>query len=322
MDQNRNLFNQTQRPNPEWFHKSHDPNDPRLGEMVSREPQDFETSQVVILGSPQDEGVRRNRGRPGARKGPQEIRRAFYKLSPSPSFSSLRIFDIGNVVLGNTLEETHETQEKVVYQILKQDKLVVVLGGGNDISYPDCAALAKIKTNILVFNIDKHYDVRELTPRNSGTPYRLLLENKLIDPQKLYEMGSEPFSNSQIYTQYLHKKGAHVVSLQQMRERGITSLFQEILDKHTSSTEAVFWGFDLDSVRSSDAPGVSASYPTGLTASEICQIAQIAGKKTTRGIIEFTEINPDTDLDHRTSQLTAILIHTFLSSFSENKPRD
>lgn len=314
-----NLFEMTQRPNPELFHQGHDPHDPRMGQKVYREPPDLKTSPVVILGSPQDEGVRRNHGRPGARKGPQEIRRAFYKLSPTPLLDSLRIFDLGDVPVGDTLEETHRIQEAIVHQILKQGKLVVILGGGNDISYPDCAALAKIKTDILVFNIDKHFDVRDLTPRNSGTPYRLLLDQELIDPQKFYEMGSEPFSNSPIYKQYLQDKKAHVISLQKMRNQGISSLFQDILGKHSSSIEAIFWGFDLDSVRSSDAPGVSASYPTGLTASEICQIAQIAGKETSQGIIEFTEINPETDVDHRTSKLTAILLHTFLSSYSKNR---
>jgi hypothetical protein len=41
---------------------------------------------------------------------------------------------------------------------------------------------------------------------------------------------------------------------------------------------------------------------------------EIAGRHTPFGVVEFTEVNPNVDIDNRTSKLTAILIHTFLSS--------
>jgi arginase family enzyme len=199
-----------------------------------------------------------------------------------------------------------------VRRILEDGKLAVVLGGGNDISYPDCAALAEVKREVLVFNIDKHFDVRDLSPRNSGTAYRQLLDGGHISPEKFYEMGSEEFANSPAYRDYLEEKGVHIYSLDEMRSCGIDSLLQNILKNN--AYEAVFWGFDLDVVRDADAPGVSARYPTGLTAREIIQIAEIAGKATNFGVLEFTEVNPEVDIDNRTGKLTAILIHTFLSS--------
>lgn len=310
-----NIWELTKRPDPELFHKSHDPHDPRLGEIVKHHPQHYENSQVVILGCPQDEGVCRNKGRPGARKGPTEIRRALYKLTPFSKYKSMIIFDLGDLIISSSLEKTHSKQKEVVKNILAEDKLLIVLGGGNDISYPDCAALSEVEKDTLVFNIDKHFDVRDLSPRNSGTPYRLLLEENFIKGHRFYQMGSEEFSNSEFYKKYLHQQGAHVHSLKEMRQKGIKPLFQDIIHKHSSWIKAIFWGFDLDAVRSSDAPGVSASYPTGLTASEICEIAEIAGKKTSQGIVEFTEVNPLTDIDNRTSKLTAVLIHTFLSFY-------
>ena len=82
----------------------------------------------------------------------------------------------------------------------------------------------------------------------------------------------------------------------------------------TISMPSFFWGFDLDVVRDADAPGVSASFPTGMTAKEIIKIAEIAGRDTESGVLEFTEVNPEVDIDNRTSKLAAILIHTFLSS--------
>jgi formiminoglutamase len=306
------MLKKTKRPDQSLLKGSHDPKDPRLGGFVQHNPDAYGPAQTVILGCPEDEGIRRNKGRPGARNAPTEIRRALYKLAVNKAIRSQKIFDMGDIITKTNLEETHSILKEVVHEILKDGKTAIVLGGGNDISYPDCAALAEIKKDLLVFNIDKHFDVRDLSPRNSGTAYRLLLEKKFIDPQKFYEMGSEPFSNSPIYKEYLESKGAHIYTLDQMRDYGIKALFEEII--FNRSFQTIFWGFDLDVVRDADAPGVSASCPTGLTAKEAIQIAQVAGKEERTGILEFTEVNPEVDIDNRTSKLTAILIHTFLSS--------
>lgn len=310
------IFKLSQRPGSSLFFKSHDPYDFRLGDKVFFKEEDYPSAHFVILGCPEDEGVKRNRGRPGASKSPGEIRKFLYRLTYNTSLQRLKIFDLGDIRVEKTLEETHERLQKVVRKLIEDGKIAIILGGGNDISYPDCAALAEVKKNVLVFNIDKHFDVRDLSPRNSGTAYRQLLDSGLVDPRKFYEMGSEPFFNSPVYRKYLEKKGAHIFELDQMREKGVESLFRRIISDN--EFKAIFWGFDLDAVRESDAPGVSASCPTGLTAKEAIDICRLAGELTEAGILEFTEVNPEVDIDGRTSKLTAILIHTFLSAQGES----
>ena len=44
---------------------------------------------------------------------------------------------------------------------------------------------------VLAFNVDAHFDVRADTPRNSGTPYRELLEGGHVEPQRLHQIGSQ-----------------------------------------------------------------------------------------------------------------------------------
>ncbi|HYJ90610.1 MAG TPA: hypothetical protein VEV84_04825, partial [Pyrinomonadaceae bacterium] len=77
-----NIFELTSRPNTEVFFRKNDQNDPRLGEIVGRDPNDYSNADIVILGCPQDEGVRRNNGREGAAKAPNAIRTQFYRLTP------------------------------------------------------------------------------------------------------------------------------------------------------------------------------------------------------------------------------------------------
>jgi len=302
------LFEYTHRPDSGLFYRRNDPNDPRLGELVSASPDVYTSSQIVLLGCPQDEGVARNQGRLGARLAPDEIRRCFYRLALGmlADHQPLKLFDLGNTSIQPTLEATHHMHQQIVRQLIADGKIVIMLGGGNDVSYPDCSALALETGDVLAFNIDAHFDVRADTPRNSGTPYRQLLEEKHIQPEHFYEVGSQPFSNSPIYRRYLLDKGTTVCSLRELQEAGIIAYFENILRR--SSNKAIFWGIDLDVVRAADAPGVSAPNPVGMAGDDLCRIAELAGRDPRTRLIEFSEVNPEHDIDQRTCRLTAAAI--------------
>src|SRR5688572_23959103 len=95
------LFHSTTRPADELFFRRNDPNDVRLGEIVSKTEKEYEAADIVIIGCPQDEGVRRNKGREGAAKAPDAIRQQFYKLT---NFGIHRkIIDLGNTQIQASL---------------------------------------------------------------------------------------------------------------------------------------------------------------------------------------------------------------------------
>lgn len=305
------LFDQTTRPDRALLFSRGDGNDPRLGEMVRTAPADFAAAQVVILGCPQDEGVRRNGGRVGAAQAPTEIRRYLYRLTVT-HLEQLRLFDLGDTLIQPTLEATHELHQQVGQAVLGAGKTLIVLGGGNDISYPDCAALAQVADrDVLAFNLDAHYDVRADQPRHSGTPYRQLLSEGWLQPQHFYEMGHQPFANSPVYTQYLIEQGVHRFPLRQLHETGLLTVFANLLQQ--TSNQAIFWGIDLDVVCAAEAPGVSAPNPLGISGAELCQLTELAGADPRTRLIEFSEVNPNYDVDGRTARLTAVAIYYFLS---------
>src|SRR6266700_8378796 len=95
------IFDLTSRPDAKLFFTRNDPNDPRLGEKVLREERDYTSADIVILGCPQDEGVKRNNGREGAAKAPDAIRAQFYRLTPLNI--RRRLFDLGNVDISGSL---------------------------------------------------------------------------------------------------------------------------------------------------------------------------------------------------------------------------
>ncbi|MCP4900671.1 MAG: formimidoylglutamase [bacterium] len=288
------------------FYSRNDPNDLRFGDVAERTLSAYGVCEIVVVGCPQDEGVRRNRGRPGARLAPTRIRRALYRYAVSEVHEHLRMLDLGDVRVDRELELIHQGLLRVVRHCLADGKKVVVLGGGNDISYPDCQALSSVVEHPLVVNIDRHLDVRADEARNSGTPYRQLLEEGAIRPSDFHEVGINTFANSPTYLRYVEEKGAHVHCLSDVRDAGVGKTVREIVD--SSTTDGIFFGFDLDVVRAVEAPGVSDPSPMGLTAREVCEIADVAASDPRTRIVEITEVNPEFDLDEVTSRLAANII--------------
>ncbi len=314
------LFDRTTRPNEDLFFSRNDKNDPRLGEIVGRDEKDYEAADIVMVGCPQDEGVRRNNGREGAALAPSAIREQFYKLTPFNL--KKKIFDAGDVKIGGSLEETHDNHLTVVKQMLSDGKRLIVLGGGNDISYPDGRAIAEVfgPENWIAVNIDSHLDVRIAEQRNSGTPYRQLLEEKLLRPTYFYEVGYQTHFCSPVYYDYIRSMGVNRISLELLRSRAEADmeLKESIKQKFISHSTSLntFFGFDLDAVRSADAPGTSAPSPLGLRAGEFIQLVKYAASLANTRIVEFSEVNPKYDADNRTTKLVAIAMHRFCSGVS------
>jgi formiminoglutamase len=314
------IFDHTTRPNQEPLQSRRDPNDPRLAEIVSTDPSAYAAAEIVILGCPQDQGVERNGGRVGAAAAPDAIRKQFYKLT---TFNvRRRIFDAGNLDVNGSLEEIHDRHAAVVKQILTDGKRLIVLGGGNDVSYPDGVAMAEVfgAGNWIGVNVDAHLDVRVAEQRNSGTPYRQLLEGKHLTPAYFYEVGYQSHFASPVYYDYIRTLGVNRISLELLRSRAEVDLElrEQIRQKfiaHSSSLNT-FFGFDLDVVRMSDAPGTSAPSPLGLRAGELIQLVKYAASLSNTRMIEFSEVNPTYDVDDRTSRLVAIAMHRFCTGSS------
>lgn len=311
------IFDLTSRPNPDVFFHRNDPNDQRLGEIVPTDEKEYASADIVILGCPQDEGVRRSNGRVGAADAPDAIRAQFYRLTPFNI--KKKLFDLGDTRIGGSLEETHDTHSAVVKQVLMDGKRLIVLGGGNDISYPDGVAMANVfgSENWIAINVDSHLDIRVAEERNSGTPYRQLLEERHLLPNYFYEVGYQTHFASPVYYKYLRDNGVNRISLEilRSREQADMELKEQIRQRFIGQSASLntFFGFDIDAVRSADAPGSSTPSPLGLRAGEFITLVKYAASLANTKLIEFSEVNPKYDIDNTTTKLVAIAMHRFIT---------
>jgi formimidoylglutamase len=299
--------------------------DQRLGHLIQSQG-DWTTADVVLLGLPTDEGIIRNGGRPGASAAPLAIRTALARMSPfaGPQFREhidrLKIVDLGDVTSA-PLEEMHDVAQRAIAEMARLNKLVIVLGGGHDITYPCAAGLRDGHIgDIGVINIDAHLDVR---PRNnglhhSGSSFRLLVEEGVIPGRQLVEIGIQSFSIAKSHYEWVLEHGGRIVMFEDANEAHLPHAFEEYEFGLTlgDPTSAIYLSFDIDAVRASDAPGVSAPSPTGFLAEEAYELSVAAGLSQHVKVFDIVELNPSFDLDNRTARLAARMIAGFLAGMA------
>lgn len=293
------------------FFKKNDRHDVRLGEIVPHTK--YENANIVIIGCPQDEGLKNSGIRSGSANAPSAIREQFYQLTPFGI--SAKVCDLGDIPFNGSLEETHKNLNLIVDQALNDGKRIIVLGGGNDISYANGKAMADTfgAENWMGVNISSKFAVLENEPNGSESAYRRILEEKLIRPHSLYEIGYQSHFTSPVYYRYLQDLGVNLSSLEQIRSRETADLeLREMMRQkfvHHSQTLTTFFGFTMSVVRSSDAPGTNTPSPLGLRAGEFIILVKFAASLSNTKIIQFTDVNPEYDVDNRTTKLVAIAMH-------------
>ena len=286
------------------FYSRNDPKDRRLGELIGRAAIDEVTEgTVAIIGVPEDRGITANKGRAGAAAGPDDIRRRLYKLTPgfNSDFMRLRIVDVG-----------------------ARGGLPVVLGGGHDLTYPGVRGLvtgANIgRGGMGLINVDAHLDVRsDENGINSGTSfYRALtqLPGGALSGEAFVEFGIQEQYNSPYYYNWVLEQGGRVVTLREVSER-VMEFFLQALNAAGKNGRAIAVSLDIDAVRSTEAPGASASNPSGLKAPELDKIAYLAGRSVKVKYLDIMEVSPPLDEDHRTAALAASALFSFFRGLCE-----
>jgi formimidoylglutamase len=297
--------------------------DPRLAQIIGDESS-LASADVVILGIPTDEGIQRNGGRIGASEAPNAIRQFLGKLTPyaGPHFEhhidELKIADIGDIAIGN-LEEMHARATEIIQELSASGKIVIALGGGHDITYSLVRGFrGGTKADAIgLINIDAHLDVREKKngQHHSGSSFRLLLEEGIVKGPHFAEIGIQSFAASKAHFDWLIQQGARILTFEDATEAHLPNAFEEceIAITRGDPDFPIYLSFDMDSVRASDAPGVSAPSPTGFLAEEAYELAVAAGLSKNVRMFDIVEVTPPHDADGRTSRLAAKMIAGFLA---------
>lgn len=306
---------------PALFFTKNDPADPRMGDIVGRGSEGIiEQTHVAIIGVPQDLGVARNGGRVGAAQAPDAIRAMFYRLTPY-DFTNQRsvplsaIVDLGNIRCDGELEEIHGRLTEVVAEVCRRGLIPLVLGGGHDTTYAAASGVHAVYGELGIINVDAHLDVRPPNPlRNSGTSFRMLIEEGKLAAERFVEFGIQSFANAQSHIEWLQENGGTIIPLEAIRQEGFAHSLAKAYQISSSEGKRVYGTLDIDGVRAADAPGVSATMPDGFSASEFLETARLLGSNKTVAALDIVEVNPQYDRDNQTAKLAAHAMMRFIGA--------
>jgi formiminoglutamase len=297
------------------------PDDPRLGEVVEfwrGDPASLRPGRTVLIGFPQDEGVRRNGGRVGAAEAPAEIRRWLYRLTPGEptdtrDLAQVPPLDAGDLRIGSDLETSQQLLAGVVAGVLERGAVPIVLGGGHETAYGVFLGYVKAGLAVGIINVDAHLDVRPLTggQGHSGSPFRQALEHESAALARYVCLGVQRQVTSREHLRYALDRGCVIRFADELQPSLAHHLAAEG-GRIAGSGHAVHLSIDADAVHMVEVPGVSAPNPVGLAGHEVIGAARLAGSAPEVAGLDLVEINPRYDRDGQSARWAAVLVWNFL----------
>lgn len=292
--------------------------DPRLGQLLGCALADGDMPRAVILGFPSDEGVRRNRGRPGAAEGPAAIREMLHRLTPGADADGAapalleRTRDLGDLVVSGDLKRDQELLGIAVTPYLAEGVFVIVLGGGHETAYGHFLGYAEAGLDVTIVNWDAHLDVRDLKAGrgHSGSPFRQVLEHPSGACRGYTAAGLQSQATARAHLEYVRGRGGRVLWAAELTPESVDEVYEGLHGPALLS-------FDLDAVDQSQAPGVSAPATGGMPAELWLRAARGAGRCAAVTSCDVVELNPRLDRDGQTARLAALTVWQVLRGFAE-----
>lgn len=272
-------------------------------------------AKAAIIGIPFDCGI--HPFRIGSRQGPQAIReqsRLIRTYNPEVSDYSpmqrLGLVDCGDVRLTpSRILDAFERIEAAMTPIVSGGTIPITMGGDGSVSYPQLRVVGRQHQGLAVIHLDSHTDTTPPVPdseHNAGTQFYHSATEGIIDPGASYHIGIRGTTYLANGLPRTRKLGYNIITLNQLLERGIPDVLQEL--HHRLRGRAVYLCLDMDVFDPSCAPGVAAPSWGGLSAREGIEFLRgLAGLNVVAA--DINTVSPPHDHKGMTAFLAAALIY-------------
>lgn len=287
----------------------------RLFQRVKQETQyeNVSTNNFVLHGFAVDEGVRRNKGRQGAKDAPDVIRKNMSNFPVIlPDFS---MFDFGNLTCDDgDLEHTQNLLAENVSKVLKKGAKSLVLGGGHEVTFAHYSGIRKAfpDKKIGIINIDAHFDNRQPEDgvgASSGTGFWQIAQEGQINS---LHIGIQRNSNTLKLFDTAHQFGMKYILADEVFFENLPSIYERI-NQLLDEVDVAYLTICMDVFNASIAPGVSAAAYNGLfTDATFMHFYKHILKNEKLIALDIAEVNPQFDIQDRTARLAASLVNEWL----------
>jgi arginase family enzyme len=209
------------------------------------------------------------------------VRKELYGLFPGNWHSS--IADLGDIIPGNSLEDTFFALQKVAAKLIRKGIIPIVIGGSQDLTYPIYRAYDKQEQMVNLVSIDSKFDFGK---QEEGITANSYLSKIILDePNNLFNytnIGYQTYYNSQEVIDLIEKLFFDAYRL------GEISNNIELSEPTLRDADIV--SIDLNVVKSSCSGNFTNFTPNGFDGKEICSLSRYAGisdKVSSLGIFNY-----------------------------------
>lgn len=276
-------------------------------------------ADLVVLGVPLDMATS---GRPGARMGPDAIRRASVNLAWEGKkfpwdfnvFDRAKVIDAGDLVFdcGDAEDFTYRL-EAATSEILKSGKTMLALGGDHFITLPILRAYAKHHGEMALIHFDAHTDTyANGSNYDHGTMFYHAPNEGLISAKHSVQIG--------IRTEYeKDDHGFNVINAMEANELSAESIVARIRD--IIGDKPVYVTFDIDCLDPAFAPGTGTPVCGGLNSDKVLKILRgLAGINIVG--MDVVEVSPPYDHSDLTALAGATVALELMYAWASNRSND
>jgi formiminoglutamase len=299
-------------------------------------------ARYVLLGIPEDIGVRANFGRPGTASAWESAIKSIAniqfnrfckgnellvlgQIDVADEMAEVEHLDFQNIAdrkkLSDTVVKIDKEVAHIICTIVKAGKIPIVIGGGHNNSYGNIkgAALAKGKP-VNAINFDAHSDFRILEGRHSGNGFSYAYEEGFLHKYFIFGL-HENYTSKKVLS--IIKKIHHRVRYNTYDEIAIRAQknFEHEMEKAHDFIKEEPYGIeiDLDAV-----PNIASSAMTmsGFSVERVRQFVHYFGKNQNAGYLHICEGAPDLG-EEKNSHLIGKLIGYLVTDFMKaNDPTE
>jgi len=265
---------------------------------------DLENAQLAILGVKEGRRAVDNFGTGDTF---DEIRKHLYQLFPGNWHAT--IVDLGDIAKGNDEDDTYHALQEIITQLVKNNTIPIILGGGQDLTFANYRAYDALEQTVNLTIVDTKFDLGAIDDEINSQTY--LSKIVMEQPNNLFNfsnIGYQTYFNSQEEIDLIEKLHFDMYRL------GEAANDVKIVEPIMRDADIV--SIDIGAVRKTEAPANNNAVPNGFYGEAICAIARYAGisdKVSSFGIYEY---NAKLDEKGQTAHLISQMIWYFIEGYN------
>ena len=291
-------------------------------------------TKFVILGVPEDIGVRMNGGKGGAHTAFIPAIKAFLNIQQNQFIDGRKILILGYLDCFDKvanfdasdreksdlwIKSIDEELASLVKCIINSEKIPIIIGGGHNNAYGNLKGLFLAKKQpIHAVNLDAHTDLRLFEERHSGNGFSCAIAEGILENYFIFGL-HENYTPQYIFDQIHSSTNLEYTTFEDLEIYAITS-FKNELQRAENFIQNQPFGveIDLDSVQNFPS---SAMTPSGFTPQQTRRFAYYFGKNKNAFYLHICEGAPI--IKNKTTAIAQVgkFISYIISDFIKAKER-